>query len=152
MMRNAPALARSISRIYARVDRQVEACGVRCKACGKCCAWGEEFVLFASSLEVRYLLGKKSTPEEVRPERCAYLQDGLCSARESRPLGCRTYFCERERRDELEEIHNRALRVLKRLAARRGLEWQYAPMMELLGERVRDLAGDSKSDSRGNRS
>ena len=110
--------------------------GPECGACGNCCYFDQDFVLYASSPEVWYLLRKAEEPSDLVPERCPYHGPPLCRVWEYRPLGCRTYFCDRARRVELEDIHNKALQILKRTSAEEGLGWRYAPMLELLEEQV----------------
>ncbi len=125
-----------VRRTYRRVDRAVSRLGAKCTACGNCCYFDRGFVLYASSLEVEYLLSNAGAPSELVPGRCPYHGPPMCKAWDSRPLGCRTYFCESGRKADLEEIHNRALRVLKRVSSREGLGWRYAPLLELIAEKV----------------
>jgi len=134
--RDARRLERKVSRIYRRVDRVVSQMGPECGACGNCCYFDKDFVLYASSPEVWYLLRKAEAPSALVPGRCPYHGPPLCRVWEYRPLGCRTYFCDRARRVELEDIHNKALQILKRASAEEGLGWRYAPMLELLEEQV----------------
>jgi len=125
-----------VHRIYGRVDEAIAQTGVECSACGKCCHFDDSFILYASTLEVHYLVSHAGPPSSAPPGICPYQVGMLCRARESRPLGCRTYFCDPARREELEEINGEALRSLKRVCDEEGVPWRYAPLLTALAERV----------------
>lgn len=147
--RDAGELERKISRVYAWVDRRVAATGLECEACGKCCLFSEDYVLYACSIEVWYLLRNTRRPEKFAGRGCAYLDGSRCEARRFRPLGCRTYFCDPRCNEELHEVHNRALRTLRKMVESGRLEWRYGPMMEVLKRGAGEIVSNSTSDCRG---
>ena len=89
-------------------------------------------ILFASALELAYLVAKTARPSPQlfagNPGvwRCPYQQEDLCTARGARLLGCRTYFCDAEARAAGERIYAGALREIQRIAAGQGA-WWYGP-------------------------
>jgi hypothetical protein len=130
-----------IEAVYAEFDEGLGGLGARCGACGRCCTFPPENpVLYATALERAYLAEKPPPRREGLPARaCPYLdaRSGRCTARDRRPVGCRTYFCEgalpdARAREAARELGERALAGLRRIVARRGLDWDYAPAVERL--------------------
>src|SRR5262245_23903506 len=82
--------------IYAAVDAAVAAAGPRCDASGRCCRFKDYgHTLFISQFEAEILL--ENAPPFAQPvdeAGCPFQVDGLCTVRETRPLGCRIYFCD----------------------------------------------------------
>src|ERR1700759_358634 len=82
--------------IYAAADAAVAEASPRCDASGRCCRFTEYgHTLFISAFEAELLL--ESAPPYQGPvsrDGCPFQVNGLCTARESRPLGCRIYFCD----------------------------------------------------------
>jgi Fe-S-cluster containining protein len=133
--KTSPARAELLA-LYARVDALLAP--YSCDASTDCCRFGvtgrEPYVTPPEIAEVeravaalggeRALASKRTLPIASRAEgerRCAMLDDaGRCRIYESRPLGCRTFFCERVRgpgrvpRDEIQRI----ARAVADLAAR----------------------------------
>ncbi len=124
--------------IYARVDTRLAT--YSCDASTECCRFGvtgrEPYVTPVEMAEVAHAIAACGFPTQAArsprtlpmadaERRCPMLEDsGRCRIYESRPLGCRTFFCDRAHgdmkrfpRDEL----NRAARDVADLAAR------YAP-------------------------
>ncbi|MEM7236169.1 MAG: hypothetical protein AAF517_28655, partial [Planctomycetota bacterium] len=58
----------------------------------------------------------------------------LCVERERRPLGCRTYFCDPEYRDETEAVYEELHREIQSLAERYGIPYRYEPFVAALRE------------------
>ena len=90
--------------IYAELDAFLD--GFTCDASGDCCHFdrtGRE--PYPSAVELaeleRAVRARGGPPKKRLPtidRRCALLDDrGRCSVYASRPLGCRTFFCERGR-------------------------------------------------------
>jgi Fe-S-cluster containining protein len=124
-----------VAAVYRAADAAVAAAGPRCEASGRCCRFTEYgHTLFLSDLEAEYLL--ESAPPvvgPVTPDGCPFQVDGLCTARESRPLGCRVYFCDPTFQDRMPDIIEAGIRELKRVADEVGRPWRYAPLHEFLG-------------------
>jgi len=72
----------------------------------------------------------------VDPELCPFWTDGLCAAREERPIGCRTYFCDPEWQEVGARIHEDYHRRAQRMSEAAGFPYQYGPYVSLLRERA----------------
>jgi hypothetical protein len=120
--------------IYKKADAEVAAAGPVCTASGRCCRFKEYgHVLFLSNLEADVLLEAAPPYEQpVSPDFCPFQKDKLCTARESRPLGCRVYFCDPAYQDRCHEITEKYLAKLKALAQEEAINWQYAPLHDFL--------------------
>jgi Fe-S-cluster containining protein len=129
-----PELRRRVLEIYAEADRAVAAAGPVCVASGRCCRFTEYgHVLYLSKLEADVLLEDAPTYEgPATPDGCPFQKDKLCTARASRPLGCRVYFCDPAYQDTGNQITETHLAKLKDLARENGLEWTYAPLHHFL--------------------
>ena len=136
MIKDRQRVEEQVSQVYRQVDQAIAKVGMECAACGRCCHFDGSFILYASALEVHYLVSHAGPPPRSPSGGCPYQAGALCRARESRPLGCRTYFCDPARRAELEAIHGQALRSLKRICDEEGVPWRYAPLMRTLAERA----------------
>lgn len=139
------ALRQELEAIYRQVDAEVQATGVTCWVRGLCCDFEKlEHVLYASSIELAF--AEEALPPGLEPagRLCPFWRDRLCTLRERRPLGCRTYFCDARGRDRREDIYERYYDRLKALARRLGLPWTYQPFVESL----RRLSGGGASTRR----
>ena len=83
------ALRDAIRAVYAAADAAVAAAGPRCDASGRCCRFTEYgHTLFISAFEAEILLESAPAYEQpVSPAGCPFQVNGLCTARETRPLG-----------------------------------------------------------------
>jgi hypothetical protein len=124
--------------IYRQVDAEVAAAGPVCVASGRCCRFKEYgHTLFLSNLEADVLLdGAPPYQIPVSPDFCPFQRERLCTARESRPLGCRVYFCDPTYQETGRHLSEKYLHKLKELACERGAPWQYAPLHHFLNERA----------------
>ena len=147
-----PELKRRVLEVYAAVDRAVAAAGPRCDASGRCCRFTEYgHTLFLSHFEAELLL--ESAPPFAQPvsrDACPFQVDNLCTARESRPLGCRIYFCDERYTETGSRITEDALRELKRIANVHGEDWRYAPLHVFLNEadRPQDVPAPTMTPAR----
>jgi Fe-S-cluster containining protein len=133
-----------LEQLYAEVERVVANSRAVCLARGVCCRFEEAgHELYATALEAEYALARH--PERPAPEapgRCPYHRSslerpgGTCTAREGRPLGCRTYFCDPGPGAALEVEHEAFLRRVREIEARHGLPAAYARFPELLERRA----------------
>jgi Fe-S-cluster containining protein len=141
---------RQVLELYRDVDRAVAAAGPVCVASGRCCRfkeWGH--VLYLSNLEADVLLADAPAYERpVSPDFCPFQKEKLCTARESRPLGCRVYFCDPNYQEASHEITERFLHRLKVLAQENGVEWRYAPLHEFLnnGEAASSISANRETE------
>lgn len=129
------SLRRAVLELYREVDREVAAAGPVCVASGRCCRFKEYgHTLFLSNLEAEVLLAGAPPydPAAVTPDFCPFQHGNLCTARESRPLGCRVYYCDPNYQDTAGVISEKYLARLKRLAEEHGSAWLYAPLHRFL--------------------
>jgi hypothetical protein len=126
---------RQILELYQEVDRDVAAAGPVCIASGRCCRFKElGHVLFLSSLEAEVLL-RDAPPydkQAVTPDFCPFQKGNLCTARQSRPLACRIYYCDPNYQETGAGLSETYLRRLKDLAQAHGVVWRYAPLHHFL--------------------
>jgi hypothetical protein len=134
--RLSPAAEAELRSLYEQLDAEVARLGPVCRLSGRCCRFKEhDHTLFVSTAEVQLLLG--NAPKPVRPldsgETCPWQDDrGHCTARESRPLGCRVYYCDPAYEPSAHELSERSIARLKTLANDHGLSWNYAPLHQHL--------------------
>lgn len=131
--------------LYLDLEREIAELAPRCELSGRCCRF-EEFghELFATGLEADYAVAHRpDLPAPEGPGRCPYHQGGRCTNREGRALGCRTYFCDRERAVELEDLHARHLARLRELERRAGYPASYGRFPALLEARGKKPAGSA---------
>lgn len=123
-------LADRVKAMYREADAEVAAAGPICVASGRCCRFKEfGHRLYVSHLEAAVLL--EECPSYTTPtssDFCPFQKDGLCTAREPRPLGCRVYFCDPAYQDRAREISEEYLERLKRLSEEVGCGWKYGPL------------------------
>lgn len=134
--------------LYSELDHEIRAHTPRCEMSGLCCRFEEaDHVLYATALETDYAVAQHpKAPAPEAPGRCPYHVKGICTAREGRPIGCRTYFCDPLTEDVLLEVHEEylgKLRVLERLL---GYPAAYAPFPALL--KARGVGTGAAEDSR----
>ena len=134
--RRAGAL-RELEALYAEVDAFVERARPVCILRGSCCRFEEAgHRLYATALEADYAAARH--PEAPEPEaegRCPYHVGGRCTAREGRPLGCRTYFCDARTRSVLEEATEHFLGRLRAIERAWDYPAAYALFPDLLRTR-----------------
>lgn len=127
----------ALEALYAELDAEVASHAPRCELSGRCCRFEEaDHVLYATALETDYAVRRH--PEAHPPEaegRCPYHVRGLCTAREGRPLGCRTYFCDERTEDALLDVHERYLGRVRAIEREHGYPAAYAPFPAQLAAR-----------------
>jgi len=132
------SVLRALGDVYRRLDRELAARPGPCDRCGTCCRFkGEAPTLCVSHAEAALVLrwvGR--SPAEVGSE-CPFLEEDLCSVYPVRPLGCRTYFCRDDQRQQHQALYERALDELKSICRQGVVGWRYGPLLELLRERAR---------------
>lgn len=107
-----------------------------CRMSGVCCDFLRcDHVLYATALEAWYTVNRSGDPSPAdEPRLCPYWKKGMCTAREGRPVGCRTYFCAAERREERDRIYESFHARIASVGNRYGFPYEYAPFVELLAE------------------
>jgi Fe-S-cluster containining protein len=107
-----------------------------CELSGRCCRFKEYgHTLFISRSEAELLL-EHGLPENsvVDEAGCPFQIDGLCTARERRPLGCRVYYCDPKYAGVGEALGERYIARLKQLHDQTGARWEYRPLHRFLDE------------------
>ena len=133
--------------IYREVDEFIDKASPVCIVRGKCCRFEEaDHRLYATRLEADY--AAFCLPEAPAPEaagRCPYHVKGRCTAREARPLGCRTYFCDTRTSTVLEEAHEHFLARIRELEVETAYPHAYASFPQQLLDRGigASVGGDS---------
>jgi Fe-S-cluster containining protein len=99
---------------------------------GRCCRF-EEYghTLFVSAPEFALLIADAPAPSRALDEglTCPWQdQNGRCTARNARPMGCRVYFCDPQYQSVAPEVAEGGIARLKRLVDERALPWDYAPL------------------------
>ena len=129
-----PDVAAQLLEVYRRADEALAAVAGACKACGTCCRFGPDSpVLFASAMELAYLVGEAGRPpplppgEVDAPWRCPWQSGDLCGARGARTLGCRTYFCRPEARREGERLYAETIPRIRTVSRAARHPWWYGP-------------------------
>jgi Fe-S-cluster containining protein len=130
-----PAASKELEAVYQELDSQVRALGVACWARGDCCDFERcDHRLYASTVEIAYVLEKRAETLTAggpgSAKLCPFWKEGKCTERERRPLGCRTFFCDRRYREPLEALYENYHRRLRELAERHALEWRYLPFVD----------------------
>ena len=82
----------------------------------------------------------------IRARWCPYHVAGRCTAREGRPLACRTYFCDTRTESVLSEAHEHFLRRLRAIEREHAYPASYAEFPRLLA--ARGVPGLSRAMSR----
>ena len=123
--------------LYAELDRVVERSRSVCLARGLCCRFEEAgHDLFATGLEADFAAARRpDAPPPEAPGRCPYHVEGRCTAREARPIGCRTYFCDPGGEEALAAVHEEFLGRLRAIERRHGRPRAYARFPALLAAR-----------------
>ncbi len=134
--RRALAFA-ALEELYAELQREIEASHAVCIMRGVCCRFEEAgHELFATALEADYAAERlPDAPAPEAPGRCPYHVGGSCTAREGRPLGCRTYFCDTRTTDVLEEVHAEFLERVRAIERRFGYPAAYGRFPAMLRAR-----------------
>ena len=134
---------RRLADLYREVDEFVARSRSVCIVRGVCCRFEEAgHELFATGLEADFAARERpgAAPPEA-PGRCPYHVEGKCTAREARPLGCRTYFCDTRTQSVLEEAHEHFLGRIREIEQELGYPASYARFPELLRARGIGLDG-----------
>lgn len=117
--------------LYRSVDAEIAGENPKCDVSGRCCRFTEYgHTLFLSSVEAELLFER--APESKTDAECPYQIDRLCTARDRRPLGCRTYFCDPKFAARMPEITEAAVSRLKALHDAWGRPWDYRPLERFL--------------------
>ena len=127
----ASSLSAALAEIYRSVDAEVERLGLTCMGGGACCRFDiADHRLFATTAEITYLLAHGPATQVVPPGRCPYQVGPRCTARDGRPLGCRTYFCSPAAPDAIDGLYDLFHEPISRLHHQLSVPYLY---LELTG-------------------
>jgi Fe-S-cluster containining protein len=133
----AAALA-DLGRLYDELAAELPRYRFTCAASGDCCdfdAFGHR--LYATTLEAEWFF--RNSPRQranQNPRHCpAWGADRLCKARDGRMLGCRTFFCGTDGKDDPNEVYERYYRRVKEIHERHGLPFRYDDVVRWAQER-----------------
>lgn len=131
------AAYRALEALYGDLGAELDALGPSCRLSGRCCRLKEfGHQLWATRLEIEYLLERAGMPPRLPEGVCPFLDGAVCAVRPYRLLACRTFFCEvsfRPRMGPLHERYHRRVRDLHRLA---GWPYEYVEFLGELGRRA----------------
>jgi len=105
-----------------------------CELSGRCCRFKDYgHTLFISRPEAALLL-EQGLPENavVDESSCPFQVNGLCTARERRPLSCRVYYCDQKFAGTGEALSEKFISRLKRLHEETSTPWEYRPLHHFL--------------------
>lgn len=122
---------------YAEVDAAISAHAPVCTNRGQCCKFdtfghrlyvtSAEIAFFAEGMKDRRLIAADD-------DACPYQQDGLCTAREHRPMGCRVFFCEERSQSWQGPEYERFLARLKTIGEQFGIPYRYQEWRSALAD------------------
>lgn len=115
--------------IYARADEEASARPeLACELSGRCCRFAQHgHELFLTRLEVDEMVAWGGA-RPADPERCPWLDRGLCQNRAGRALACRTYFCSDEA--SAAEVTERFHAAIRALHEEHGIPYEYRSLFE----------------------
>lgn len=130
------AMREGLLELYSDVGAKIAEAAPVCDLSGRCCRFREYgHTLFVSRTEAELLLEQGLPANSViSDEGCPFQIQGLCTAREKRPLGCRIYFCDPKYVGIGERISEESIGKLKRLHESTVTPWEYRPLHHFLRE------------------
>lgn len=129
-------LSAELVELYRQVDFRVGRTGAVCLGGGACCRFDlADHRLYVSTGELA-LLTREAPVSPAPPGKCAYQLGPRCIARDRRPLGCRTYFCNRLHDGDLSATYEDFHRRLRRLHERLGLPYYYVELTAALASYI----------------
>lgn len=128
-----------LKEIYNKLEQELSRINPGCDACGTCCHFDEfDHVLYTSNIETDYIVNNVNVPHfDKKQNICPFLIENKCTIRDYRALGCRVFFCNPHYKETSQEIYNKYYNMIKKIAIKNQIDWQYAPMLELLDVKKR---------------
>lgn len=127
-------LRQQLVELYDELSRDIAAAAPICEVSGRCCRFREYgHTLFLSRPEADLLVSEGLPPgATIDDMTCPFQIQGLCTARERRPLGCRIYFCDPQYAGTGEALSERYIQRLKQLHDIAAIDWEYRPLHQHL--------------------
>lgn len=127
-----PRLQELMRDAYTELDREISMQPGHCWIKSACCQFGVyEHRLYVTAIEVCYYLSLQ-TPGPITGDSCPHLVDGLCAARDARPVGCRIFYCDPKAQHWQGPMTESYLARLKEMHEQFGLDYFYADWMEVV--------------------
>lgn len=129
-----PDVVAAMEAFFAELDAEIAARRPACVNRGLCCRFDEYgHRLYVTSLEAAYFWSRHGAPPEGGAAGgCPFQRDGLCTAREGRPMGCRVFFCDPATQAWQGPTTERRLERLRRLHEELGVPYVYAEWRAML--------------------
>lgn len=142
----------ALEEVYRHVDADVTDAPASCLGGGACCRFDlAGHRLYVSTAELAMLARRKPSNNKVFQRlRCPYQAGPRCTARASRPLGCRTFFCRHGGDDWSSRTYEIYHAQIKALHDKCGAHYVYVELTEALGEMY--LTEEKAVDTAGPRS
>lgn len=140
-----PEMRQGLLAIYEEVATEVARAAPVCELSGRCCRFREYgHTLFISRPEAELLL-EQGLPAgaTISDEGCPFQIQGLCTARERRPLGCRLYYCDPKYDGVGEQLSEQFIGELKGIHNATGTAWEYRPLHYFLREQAENTPDKS---------
>lgn len=123
--------------LYKNLGQDLKQLPQPCTTCGNCCNFQKaEHRLYVTSLEMAYLLehAPNFNPHLLEKDICPYQLNHLCSVRNHRMLGCRTFFSKHKAEDRIrfETIHEKYLAKIRIIYKEEQLKWEYKDVISYL--------------------
>jgi len=126
----------SLETLLLELDAEVRALGATCWVSGNCCdfeAAGHR--LYTSRAEAeRFAKGVDLSGWDPASGLCPAWKERRCTAREHRPMACRSYFCDPRTEELTSDITERYTSALKSLHDRHRVPWDYRNFIHHLAE------------------
>lgn len=130
-----------IESVFAESAAEIAERGPACWASGRCCNFGVAgHRLYVTGLEAAYTVRRLDTPLTRASLDAAFERDGcpfqdanLCTVHTIKPLGCRTYFCDRSATAWQHELTERGVERLRAIHDMHRVPYRYAEWRWLLG-------------------
>lgn len=137
-----PGISAELELVYADVAQEIARRAPACWASGRCCNFEKTgHRLYVTGLEAAYTLvnlpdDRSLSHTDIESARarggCPFQLGNLCSVHGIKPLGCRTYFCDRSAREWQELLTERSLADIRAIHDRHAIPYRYAEWRELL--------------------
>jgi len=136
------SIAGELEAVYAGVRADIESRSPVCWASGRCCNFDKTgHLLYVTGLEAAYTLTRLASDEmissaDVAAAReaggCPFQKLNLCGVHTIKPLGCRTFFCDRSSTEWQHALTERSLDQIKLLHERFSLPYRYGEWRQML--------------------
>ncbi len=137
-----PEITNALAEIYRQVDGQIAQLKPSCLGGGTCCKFDHAgHLLYLSGIELANLLKiAPPLPGQAEIKRCPYQVGPKCTNRQGRPLGCRTYFCDKLLEQPLRKIHEQFHRQVRSLHLKFGIDYYYCELTSSIHGLLDDLS------------